>query len=155
MNASRPSRLCFLTGVVLLLACSVCSARDVAVVVDKGNSTATLSLPDLTKLFKGDTHNWPDGKRVTVFLSDPNSSDMKMVLQRIYSMNAEQIKNLADAHRGNILVVGSDDLVVKAVQTNPGSIGVVNVYSINSGIKVVRVDGKLPLESGYLLHGTN
>jgi ABC-type phosphate transport system substrate-binding protein len=155
MSTAPPSRSCFLIGVAILLACSVCSARDVAVVVDKGNTAGTLSLPDLTKLFKGDARNWPDGKKVTVFLTDPKSADMKMVLQRIYNMNAEQVQNLADAHRGNILVVGSDDLVVKAVQTNPGSIGVVNVYSINSGIKVVRVDGKLPLESGYLLHGTN
>ena len=58
-------------------------------------------------------------------------------------------------NRGDVIVVNSDELVIKAVQTNPGAIGMINVYSINSGVKVLKVDGKLPLESGYLFHGNN
>ena len=54
-----------------------------------------------------------------------------------------------------VIVVNSDELIIKAVQTNPGAIGMINVYSINSGVKVLKVDGKLPLESGYLFHGNN
>jgi hypothetical protein len=43
--------------------------------------------------------------------------------------------------------------VLKTVQSNPSAIGLVNVYSINSGVDVLKIDGKLPLESGYILHG--
>jgi hypothetical protein len=39
------------------------------------------------------------------------------------------------------------------VQTTPGAVGFVDVYSINSGISVIKVDGKSPLEPGYVLHG--
>ena len=35
----------------------------------------------------------------------------------------------------------------------PGAVGVVDVYSINSSVVVVKIAGKLPLEPGYLLHG--
>jgi hypothetical protein len=49
--------------------------------------------------------------------------------------------------------VGSDELVLTLVDTNPGAVGIVNVYSINSRVKVLKVDGKLPMEPGYLLHG--
>jgi hypothetical protein len=32
-------------------------------------------------------------------------------------------------------------------------VGLVDVYSINGGVTVLKVGGKLPLEPGYALHG--
>src|SRR5258708_14144137 len=52
-----------------------------------------------------------------------------------------------------ILVATSDEDLVNRVASLPGAIGVVDVYSINSSVAVVKVAGKLPLEPGYLLHG--
>jgi ABC-type phosphate transport system substrate-binding protein len=52
-----------------------------------------------------------------------------------------------------ILVATSDDELVSKVASDPGAIGIVDVYSINSSVAVVKVAGKLPLEPGYLLHG--
>ncbi len=52
-----------------------------------------------------------------------------------------------------ILVVASDEELVNQVASLPGAVGVVDVYSINSSVAVVKVAGKLPLEPGYLLHG--
>jgi hypothetical protein len=34
----------------------------------------------------------------------------------------------------------------------PGAIGMIEVHSVDNTIKVVRVDGKLPMQSGYLPH---
>ena len=34
-----------------------------------------------------------------------------------------------------------------------GAVGLVDVYSITGAVKVVKIGGKLPLESGYPLHG--
>ncbi len=50
-------------------------------------------------------------------------------------------------------VVTSDEDLVNQVASIPGAVGVVDVYSINSSVAVVKVGGKLPLEPGYLLHG--
>ncbi len=52
-----------------------------------------------------------------------------------------------------IVVVDSDEAVVKKVGSSPGAVGLVDVYAITGSVKVVRVGGKLPLEPGYLLHG--
>jgi len=139
---------------MVVLSC-LCAARDIAVVVDKTNVAASLSTADLTKMLKTATKTWPDGRKVIIFLSDPASADMRVVFQKVYGMSADEVKAFANSHRGEVIVVGSDELVLKAVQTNPGALGVVNVYSINSGVKVLKVDGKLPLESGYLFHGNN
>src|SRR5882762_7986887 len=35
----------------------------------------------------------------------------------------------------------------------PGAVGVLDVYAINSAVKVLRVDGKLPFDVGYALKG--
>jgi regulator of extracellular matrix RemA (YlzA/DUF370 family) len=155
VKTARTARSLLFITVTALASCCICAARDIAVVVDKTNGAGSLSIADLTKILKTTTKSWPDGKRVIIFLSDPASADMKLVLQKAYGMTADEIKAFAGSHRGEVIVVGSDELVLKAVQTNPGALGVVNVYSINSGVKVLKVDGKLPLESGYLFHGNN
>jgi hypothetical protein len=49
-------------------------------------------------------------------------------------------------------LVSSDDEALKILQSNPAAVGLVNVYSINSSVNVSKIDGKLPLEPGYILH---
>lgn len=140
-----------------LLAAPYCSARDLAIVVNKSNATSNVTAAELEKLLKATLQNWPDGKRVKVFLTDPagsqGSADSRMILQRVYKMKPGEIQSLADAHKADIQVVGSDEVVLTMVDNNAGAIGIVNVYSIDSRVKVLKVDAKLPMEQGYLLHG--
>jgi ABC-type phosphate transport system substrate-binding protein len=138
---------------VLLMAATLCQARDLAIVVNKSNATASVTGAELERLLKAGTSNWPDGKKVKVFLTDPSSTDNKTILQRVYKMAPAEIKTLLDAHKAEIQVVASDDLVLMMVSENPGAIGIVNVYSITSQVKVLKIDDKLPMEQGYLLHG--
>jgi len=138
---------------MMLLAPSLCSARDVAVITDKTNPLSSVSNKDLVKLLRTDTAKWSDGRKVIVFLSDPYSADGKLLLEKTYGMKPAALKTFADGQKGGIVILSSDEEVVKAVAGQPGAIGVVNVYSINSAVKVMKVDGKLPLEPGYLLHG--
>jgi len=166
----HPIRAVYL--VLFLLAATLCPARDLAIIVNKSNTTTNVSAAELEKLLKAAVPNWPDGKRVKVFLTDPGFSksgssksgvgnsasqqgpaDLRMILQRAYKMKPEEIKSLADAHKADIQVVSSDEIVLTMVDNNPGAIGIVNVYSINSRVKVLKVDEKLPMEQGYLLHG--
>jgi len=132
---------------------SLCTARDLAVITDKSNITSAVSSTDLSKLLKNDTQRWPDGRKVMIFLSNPSSSDAWLLFQKIYNMSMEEARRFAENHKDSIVLMGADDLVLKAVAQQPGSIGVVNVYSLNSSVKVMKVDGKLPFEQGYLLHG--
>jgi hypothetical protein len=52
-----------------------------------------------------------------------------------------------------IVVTSSDEDLVKKVESTPGAVGLVDVYSITGGVTVLRVGGRLPLEPGYALHG--
>jgi hypothetical protein len=46
----------------------------------------------------------------------------------------------------------SDADVVKIVQFTASAVGLVDVRSVDNTINLVRADGKLPMESGYLPH---
>lgn len=138
---------------IVLFAATVCQARDLAIVVNKSNTTAKVSAADLEKLLKAATASWPDGKKVKVFLTDPGSADNRTILQRVYKMAPAEIKSLLDAHKADIQIVASDDIVLMMVSEHPGAMGIVNVYSITSQVKVLKIDDKLPMEQGYLLHG--
>ncbi|HJS97669.1 MAG TPA: hypothetical protein VJ756_01165 [Terriglobales bacterium] len=134
-------------------------AKDMALISNKGNSLKGLSFPDLVKICKGQMGHWPNGRPVTLITRSPASPEMRIVLQKVYGMTAEEVNQLfAAANHGRtdhpaIVVVESDDSVVKKVEAMPGGIGLVDVYSITGGIDVLRVGGKLPLEPGYALHG--
>jgi len=67
-------------------------------------------------------------------------------------MNDSEWKALIAAHKDSIVMTDSDAEVLKIVQSTPGAIGFVDVRSVDNTINVVRVDGKLPMESGYLPH---
>lgn len=138
---------------------SVASARDLAVVSNKANGLSVITLPDLVKVCKAQTNRWPDGKPVTLIMRAPSAPEMKMVLDKIFELPEPQVIELiAAANHGRanhpaIVVVDSDEDLVNKVASIPGAVGVVDVYSINSSVSVVKLAGKLPLEPGYLLHG--
>jgi hypothetical protein len=138
---------------LIVCAAQLCFARDLAIVTNKSNTTSAVAAADLEKLLKLAVPAWPDGKKVKIFLTDPGSVETKAILSRIYKMTPAEIKSLAESHKADIQIVSSDDVVLNMVDSNPGALGVVNVYSINSQVKVLKVDGKLPMEQGYLLHG--
>ena len=137
---------------LIVLAAQLSFARDLAVIINKANAASTVTAADLEKLLKLSSP-WSDGKKVKIFLTDPNSAETKNILPHAYKMTAAEIKSLADGHKAEIQIVSSDDVVITMVDNNPGAIGIVNVYSINSQVKVLKIDGKLPMEQGYLLHG--
>ena len=138
---------------------SLAAARDLAVVSNKANPVATISLPELIKVCKGQTNHWPDGKSVTFIMRAPSLPEMKVLLEKVYELSEEQVKELvASANHGRIghpaiIIAESDEDLVNKVASIPGAIGVVDVYAINSSVAVIKVSGKLPLEPGYALHG--
>lgn len=147
-----------LVAMFALSCCPSAAARDMAVVVQKGATLKSVSMPDLVKICKGITSQWPEGHRLTFVTRDPTSPEMKLVLQKVYGMTSAEVNAMIAAvnrrsDHAVILVVASDDAVVKRVESTPGAIGLVDIYSINNKINVIRIDGKLPLEPGYVLHG--
>ena len=124
-----------------------------AIVTDPANATTNLTTAELVKILNVRTQSWPDGKAITIVLHDPSSADMQLVLRKVLNMTPDQAHAFIRAHNGSIVVADSDNDVLRFVSGTRGAIGVVDLYSLTKDVHVVKVDGKLPVEQGYLLRG--
>jgi ABC-type phosphate transport system substrate-binding protein len=122
-----------------------------AVVVNKDNNVGELTSAHLSGIFRLEVKKWRDGKDVVLVLHKNSSGEM-LTLQRLSKMSASELKSFIAAHQESITTVDTDDDVLKLVGSIPGAIGLVEVHTITDQVNVVKVDGKLPMEAGYLPH---
>jgi len=126
-------------------------AHHLAVVVGKGNDVDGLTSANLARILTAENRRWPDGKNVIIILHRQSVVQME-ILRRLGKMSGTELEAFLAAHKDSIFLVDSDPELLNLVQRTPGAIGLVDVRSINDKVKVVKVDGKLPLEDGYLPH---
>jgi len=146
-------------ALVILGWAALAQCKDMALISNKSNDVPAMTLAELVKICKGQTNRWPDGKPVSFITRDPAAPEMRLVLDKVYGMSKDEVKAvIASANHGRtdhpaIVVVESDEAAVKKVESIPGAVGLVDVYSISGTVTVLKVGGKLPLEPGYALHG--
>ena len=132
-------------------------ATDFAVIVHPSNTVRAMTLAELGKMFKGKSGMWPTGRNITLVLREPSQPAMKFVIERVMGVGAEEGKAiLTDGSRKStapVVFVPSDADVVKAVEASPGALGIVDVYNISGGVKVIKIDEKQPFDPGYVLKG--
>ena len=151
-------RICALAAFCAALATPV-AAKNLAVVVAIGSKVQDVSLANLAKFCKGTTKAWPDGKSFTLVMKDPESPEMQPVIQKIYNMTPAEVKQLVTKLNDSrpqqpyVKIVSSDEEVLRTVAATPGAVGILDVYAINSTVKVLRLDGNLPFDAGYVLKG--
>ena len=127
-----------------------CFAHHMAVVVNKDNKVGEVTSAHLARIFRSDVKKWPDGRGIVLVLHRDSPGETE-TLERLIKVSPGELKAQIAAHK-DIMMADSDAEVLKIVQSTPGAIGFVDVRSVDNTINVVRVDGKLPMESGYLPH---
>lgn len=128
-----------------------CFAHHMAVVVNKDNSVATITSLQLAKIMLLEERKWPGGRDVLVVLHSDHASET-LTLGYLCGMSIRDVKAFVASHKNSFTEVDSDREVLRIVQATPGALGLVDVRSINDQVKVLKVDGKLPMEEGYLPH---
>lgn len=81
---------------------------------------------------------------------------MRLAVEKLFGVDALEVKPLVaklNESRTIIKVVQTDEDLMRTVEATPGAVGLVDVYAINSSVKVLRIDGKLPFDTGYALKG--
>jgi|SRR5579862_608202 len=144
------SRIILLLG-FLLFSFIPCFAHHMAVVVNKENSTREISSAQLARLFRLENKKWENGRDVLIVLHRDSAGEA-ITLKRLNGISGNELKNLIASHKESFVVVDSDADVLHVVESNAGAIGLVEVHSIDDQVNVVKVDGKLPMEAGYLPH---
>jgi ABC-type phosphate transport system substrate-binding protein len=130
---------------------------DVAVVVNSDTPVTDLSLAEVRKVFLGERQYWNPKLPVVLLIRAPVARERDVVLRVIYQMSEEQYTQywVAKIFRAEVTsppkIVYSNDMQYELVAAIPGAIAFVDARNVRPGVKVVRVDGKLPGEKGYPL----
>jgi len=147
--------------VLLTLACVAVAqtkSNDVAVVTNPSTPVSELSLAEVRKIFLGERQYWNSSMPVVVLVRAPVAREREVVLKTIYQMNENQFKQywVAKIFRSEAVsapkIVYSSDMTMQLLTVIPGSIAFMQAKDVGSGVKVLKVDGQLPGESGYRLH---
>jgi len=141
---------------VIAAIAAVPASKNMAVVVAIGSKLSDVALADLAKLCKGAQKSWPDGKNFILVMKSPESPEMRLTVLKLFGDASGDIKAAiakVNEMRASVKIVGSEEDLLRTVEATPGTIGIVDVYAINSSVKVLRVDGKLPFDVGYAFRG--
>jgi hypothetical protein len=141
---------------VLLVGSAGAAIKNIAVIASAGSKLQDVPLTELAKLCKGTQKTWADGRNFTLIMKDPESPEMRIAVQRLFGVPAGEVKSAIaklNETRTVVRVVETDEDLLRTVEATPGAVGILDVYAINSAVKVLRVDGKLPFDVGYALKG--
>jgi len=146
---------------VLLIVAQITMAQtkssDVAVVTNRSTPVSELSLAEVRKIFLGERQYWNSNMPVVVLVRAPVAREREVVLKNIYQMNENQFKQywVAKIFRSEAVsapkIVYSSDMTMQLLSAIPGSIAFMQAKDVGPGVKVLKVDGLLPGESGYKL----
>ncbi|HEY4818676.1 MAG TPA: hypothetical protein VIH67_14700 [Candidatus Acidoferrum sp.] len=160
MNANRRRNglrvVAALCAGALLAGSAAPAIKNMALVASAGSKLQDVPLTELAKLCKGTQKMWADGRNFTLVMKDPESPDLHVAVQKLFGVPASEVKSVIaklNETRAVVRIVESDEDLLRTVEATPGAVGILDVYAINSAVKVLRVDGKLPFDVGYALKG--
>jgi hypothetical protein len=130
---------------------------DIALVVRPDTPADDLSLREVRDLLLGERQSWNGKLRVTLLVRAPATRERDVVLKIVYRMTEGQFRQYwiskvfrAESSSGPKIVY-SNEMATDLVLSIPGSIAFIDATQVPKGLKVLKIDGKLPGEKGYAL----
>lgn len=137
---------------------ALCASSGVAVVVSADVPVEDLSFSEVRKLFLGERQFWTPKLRVVLLMRAPVAPERDVVLRSIYQMSEAQFRQywISKVFRAEVSagpkIVYSTEMTTELVSAIPGSVAFVDAGQVPKGLKVLKIDGKLPGDKGYPLH---
>src|SRR5213594_3084306 len=147
----------FCCGLVLVAQNLSGEGRDIAVVVRPDTPVDGLTLAQIRKLWLGEQQFWNSKLRVTLLLRAPAAVEREVVLKVIYQMNEAEFRQYwisklfrAEAASGPKIVY-SNSMATELINALPGSVAFMDAAQVPKGLKMLKIDDKLPGQAGYPL----
>jgi len=146
-----------LLGIVLTGFAVVAQGTEVAIIVNPDNPVDDLSFRELRDLFELQQQFWKNGKRVSLVTQKAGQPEKQLVLNKVYRRSEEALNRYFMARMFNAEIYtipqprSSNNAVKQVISRLPNGIGFISVSAVDSSVKVVRIDGRLPGEDGYKL----
>ena len=134
------------------------TAGDVAIVVHPDVPIDNLTMSELRRLLLGDREFWPASVRVTLLIRAPIAHERDVVLKDVCQMTEAQFRQhwIGKVFRAETAlapkIAYSTEMAGDLVNRIPGAITFMDASQVGKGLKVVRIEGRLPGEKGYPLH---
>lgn len=130
----------------------------IAVIAHEQVPVEDLSLSELRRIFLGERLFWSRNLTVTLLTPPRGTPERKVLLEKIYQQRSEAQyrqhwinKLFSDGGQSAPKITGSPEMSASLARVIPGAIALVPADRIPEGVKVLRIDGKRPEESGYPL----
>jgi ABC-type phosphate transport system substrate-binding protein len=129
---------------------------DMAVVVNGKNAAANVSAAELRKLFTGEKRSWAGGQPVKLFVRAAGTEE-RFAMLKLIGMSESEYKQYwtAQIFRGEAqeepIALPSNGMQKEAVAAFPGGIALISAGDVKPGVKLLKVNGRLPGEPGYPL----
>jgi hypothetical protein len=149
----RPVRLISLALLLLIQA----NAAPVAIVVSPDLPVSSVSFAEVRQLFLGDRQFWTPQLRVVLLMRAPVAPERNVVLRTIYKMSEAQFRQywISKVFRADVAagpkIIYSPEMATELVGAIPGALAFVDASQIPKGLKVLKIDGKLPGDKTYPL----
>jgi ABC-type phosphate transport system substrate-binding protein len=132
-------------------------AVEYAVVANPDVEVGELKFSELRKILLGDRQFWSTGQKITLIIRAPVSDERTVLLEQVYDMTEAQYRQYwiskvfrAEATHEPKIVLSSGE-ILELIGAIPGGISIVDAKEVPAGLNVIRIDGKLPGDAGYLL----
>jgi PBP superfamily domain len=132
-------------------------AEDVAVVVNDHNPVTKMSRAELRKIFAGQERSWPAGLPIKIFVRAPGTQERGALL-KLLGMTEREYKQywIGQIFRGEAedepSTLPSNGMQREALVAYPGGVALVNSQDVKPGMKVLKVEGRMPGDAGYPLN---
>jgi len=132
-------------------------AYRIDIIVNKTNSIDEISFKDLSKIFMMKRRYWENGTKIYPIMQEAGSPEKEIVLKKIYKMNDKLLKKywITEMFKGEITSfpksLSSNESVKRFVSQAPNAIGYIDSGFSDDTVKVLKIDGKLSIDDGYIL----
>ena len=130
---------------------------DIAIVVRPDLPVDNLTFAELRRVLLGEKQFWASNLRVTLLVRAPGARERDVMLKTVYQMSEAQFRQywIAKVFRAEAAaaprVVYSNEMATELALAIPGAVAFVDAAQIPKGLKVLKVNGRLPGEKGYTL----
>lgn len=140
-----------------LLLVQAIAATPVAIVVSPDLPVEGLTFREVRNVFLGERQFWNSQLRVVLLMRAPVAPERDVVLRTIYEMSEAQFRQywISKVFRADVStgpkIVYSTEMASELVTAIPGAVAFVDASQIPKGLKVLKIDGKLPGDKAYPL----
>jgi hypothetical protein len=128
---------------------------EIAVIVHPDVPVDNLTIAELRRILLGDREFWTSGMRVALFLRAPVARERDVAVKDVCQMTEAQFRQhwIAKVFRADTpsgpRIVYSGQMAVDQVSRTPGAITFVEASAVAKSVKVMKIEGKTPGQSGY------